>query len=238
MADRQYNVGGTQSVPADWVLPDYLAVATKMAYAHFDGTLAAGSYVPCLRIKSDSGDVVCEAVGAEAVAAGASVNVSWFPDAELSSSATFSGCRIWNSASQVISDASLSPGAYGFPLVFDSVIFDTDGYSDLGAHNDRLTIPRSGYYLVGGCVATYLSGAEFEFQVLIAVNGAVNQIVSDAYAVPAANPLSASTAAPSTLYHFTAGDYVQLVEAQQSGMDLTAPSQEPLVPIFWIERVG
>ena len=79
MADRQFKVGGMQSCPADWTLPASLQIILKTAYASFNGSGAASSFLPCLRIKSDSGDVAFEAVAQTQVAAGASADVTWFP---------------------------------------------------------------------------------------------------------------------------------------------------------------
>lgn len=78
MADRQYRPLGTVSAPADWNLPASLEITPKTAYAKFDGTSAAGPYLPCLRIISDAGIVAAEAVATTQVAAGASVDASWF----------------------------------------------------------------------------------------------------------------------------------------------------------------
>lgn len=79
MADRQFVAPfATHPAPADWVLAAALEIQPKIAYAHFDGTSAAGSWVPCLRLISDSGHTACEAIAGTAMAAGASADVSWF----------------------------------------------------------------------------------------------------------------------------------------------------------------
>lgn len=79
MADRQFKVGGVIPAPADWVLPSTLQIIPKMAYASFDGSGAGASFLPCLRIISDSGQVAAECVVGTSVAAGASADVTWFP---------------------------------------------------------------------------------------------------------------------------------------------------------------
>lgn len=79
MADRQFNVGGVQSCPADWLLPSSLQIIPKTAYASYNGTSASGSFKPCLRVRSDSGHVAYEAVSDTIVAAGGSADVTWFP---------------------------------------------------------------------------------------------------------------------------------------------------------------
>lgn len=79
MADRQFNVGGTLTAPADWLLPASLEVIPKTAFAKFDGSGASVAWVPCLRIISDSGHVAAEAVASTSVPAGGSADVTWFP---------------------------------------------------------------------------------------------------------------------------------------------------------------
>jgi hypothetical protein len=84
MPDRQFVAPfGTKSAPADWTLQAALEIAPKMAHAKYDGSGAAGSYRPCLRLISDSGHVAAECVSEIIVAAGASADVSWFPGADL-----------------------------------------------------------------------------------------------------------------------------------------------------------
>lgn len=80
MADRQFVAPfGSHAAPADWRLPASLQIAPKASYAKFNGAGAAGAFKPCLRIISDSGHVVAEAVSEIVVAAGASADVTWFP---------------------------------------------------------------------------------------------------------------------------------------------------------------
>lgn len=88
MADRQFVLGGTESAPADWVPPASLEIIPKTAFATFDGAGAAGAFLPCLEIISDSGHVVGQYVTEASVAAGGSVSVSWFPGGELEPEST------------------------------------------------------------------------------------------------------------------------------------------------------
>jgi hypothetical protein len=77
--DTQIHPTGTLAVPADYVIPASAELLLKNAYAHFDGSGAAGSYLPLLRIISDAGSTVVEAVADTTIAAGASADASWFP---------------------------------------------------------------------------------------------------------------------------------------------------------------
>lgn len=79
MADRQYKPLGTVNAPADWVLPANLELLVKRAFAHFDGTGAAGAFLPTLQVLDDAGRTVLEVPQDASVAAGSSVEASWAP---------------------------------------------------------------------------------------------------------------------------------------------------------------
>jgi hypothetical protein len=49
------------------------------AFAHFDGTAAAGAFLPCITYYSQDGKILARAFPSSSVAAGASADVSWFP---------------------------------------------------------------------------------------------------------------------------------------------------------------
>lgn len=75
----QYRPLGTVSTPASWTLPASLEIQLEAVFAHFDGSGAAGSYLPTVEIVSDAGDTVVEIPQDSAVAAGSSVEGSWAP---------------------------------------------------------------------------------------------------------------------------------------------------------------
>lgn len=79
MPSRQFVAPfGTPSAPAEWDISYGLDLLVRTAYASYDGSAAAGAFLPCLRLISDSGHVAVEAVADTEVAAGGSANVSWF----------------------------------------------------------------------------------------------------------------------------------------------------------------
>lgn len=79
MADTQVNPLGTVAAPADWVLPDAQILTLGALFAHFDGSGAAGAYLPTVQIISDSGHTVLEVAQTAVVLAGLSVEASWAP---------------------------------------------------------------------------------------------------------------------------------------------------------------
>lgn len=109
MADRQFSVGGVLAAPAAWVLQDALDIVVKTAYASYDGSGAAGAYIPCLRIISDSGHIASEIVAPTEYPAGASVDVSWFRGLAASASSGSSG-----SGPAVIFDSTATGNIGGF----------------------------------------------------------------------------------------------------------------------------
>lgn len=138
MADRQFVLGGIESAPADWVLPASLEIIPKTAYAAFDGTNAAGPFLPCLEIVSDSGHVVGYYPVADEVAAGASVVVSWFPGADVDQDggASSGGGTIQSVASPT---STILVGEPSGPAV--TVDLPATGVV-AGTYGDALTVPQ------------------------------------------------------------------------------------------------
>jgi hypothetical protein len=77
--DRQIHPTGVVSAPGDYVIADSAELLLKNAFAKFDGSGAAGSFKPLLRIISDAGSTLIEAVSDTEIAAGESADASWFP---------------------------------------------------------------------------------------------------------------------------------------------------------------
>jgi hypothetical protein len=79
VADTQIHPTGTLSTPADYVIPDSAELILKGARASYNGSGAATSFIPLLRIISDAGTTSLEFVADTTVAAGGSADVTWFP---------------------------------------------------------------------------------------------------------------------------------------------------------------
>lgn len=77
--NAQFAPLGTVSAPADWNIPSNIVLSPSVVFAHFDGTSAAGSFVPTLQILSDSGHVVAEIPQDVTIAAGSSCEATWAP---------------------------------------------------------------------------------------------------------------------------------------------------------------
>lgn len=95
MADRQFNPLGTVNAPADWTLPPRLQILLKQVRASFDGTAAAGSFQPLLRIITDSGHIEGEYPCGTTIAAGASADCTWFPGVVATSTSSTSTSGLW-----------------------------------------------------------------------------------------------------------------------------------------------
>jgi hypothetical protein len=77
--EKQFIPLGNESAPAGWTLPPSLTLTPQAIFANFDGTGAAGSFIPTLKIVSDSGHTVASIPQSGSVAAGASVEATWGP---------------------------------------------------------------------------------------------------------------------------------------------------------------
>lgn len=79
MPDVAINAQQVQQAGQGYTVPDSLALLLKNVRASYNGTSAAGSFVPVLRIVSDAGLTVGEYRVSGSLAAGASADVTWFP---------------------------------------------------------------------------------------------------------------------------------------------------------------
>lgn len=119
----QYLPLGNVNAPASWTLPAALQLQLGAVFAHFDGTSAAGSYIPTLQIVSDSGNTCLEIPMESSVAAGSSVEASWAPFLRSASTSTSSVQTAPSVAtfyrSQVFTDPALTvpPDISGQPII-------------------------------------------------------------------------------------------------------------------------
>lgn len=79
MAETQVLGWGTQSAPAERVTKDAERFTLLAVNATFDGTAAASSFLPCVEVISDAGEVVARCPTDSAVAAGGSAEVTFAP---------------------------------------------------------------------------------------------------------------------------------------------------------------
>ena len=92
--DRQVLVAGTAPAPALFTVPGNGQISPKVVFAHYDGTSAAGTYQPTLKIISDGGEVVAICPIGSSLAAGVSADVSWFLGAELEEPTSGTGAGV------------------------------------------------------------------------------------------------------------------------------------------------
>ena len=128
-------------------------------------------------------------------------------------------CRVYMSAALSVANTTNTA------VTFNSERFDTDTMHSTSANTDRITFTTAGTYLVGANLGWAASTAGSRY-VDFLVNGAT-QIPGEA--VEAYDEAGFGTMqAPSTLYAFTAGQYVTLRVRQNSGGALNLDTCE-----FW-----
>ena len=141
MTDRQFNPLGSATAPAEWVLPASLQILLKNVYASFDGSGAAGSFVPALTIKSDSGHTVGTYPCATTVAAGGSADVTWFPGVGGGGAG---GDYIFLSE-QVVANDGDPLGFSGIPQSYRHLVVELTGGTNGGAGEADLLVAWNGY---------------------------------------------------------------------------------------------
>ncbi len=88
--DQQVLVVGQAAAPTHTTIPGNGQIRPKCIYAHYDGTAAAGAFVPALKITSDGGEFVGWCPAPTTVVAGASAEVTWFQGVGLTAAAASS----------------------------------------------------------------------------------------------------------------------------------------------------
>jgi hypothetical protein len=131
-------------------------------------------------------------------------------------------CRVFNSANISI------PNTTATALTFNSERFDTDTMHSTSVNTGRITFTTAGTYLVGGGIS-FASNATNSRQLDIRLNGAT-VIASD---VIGANPADVTRLTVSTLYAFSATDYIEIVAYQSSGVALNALASANFSPEAW-----
>lgn len=144
----------------------------------------------------------------------------------------FSGARVYSSLASIsIANSTLTA------VSFNSERFDTDNYHEGVTHPTRLTIPVSGYYVIGACLFWAAAGGGWR-SVRIRVNG-TQDIVENAFDSPGSADVIVQPL--STLWQFTAGDYAELYAFQSSGGALNilgagTAGVGGIGPEFWITK--
>lgn len=78
MADEALLAAGVVEAPFNYTIPGAQEIILKSVAASFDGTGAAGSFIPTLQFVAPNGTILASC-NAPMLAAGASADVSWFP---------------------------------------------------------------------------------------------------------------------------------------------------------------
>lgn len=94
MPDISIHDPSVASAPKAYTITGSLEVVIKSVTGSFDGTSAAGSWVPAVQVVDPSGFVIGTFPAGQTLAAGASADVSWFPG--IGAGTTSSGTRTLN----------------------------------------------------------------------------------------------------------------------------------------------
>lgn len=122
----------------------------------------------------------------------------------------FSGCSVYKSAaSQTISNST------GTNITFDAEQFDTDSYHSTTTNTERLTVPKTGYYLLSGNIDWQGSSTGYR-QMTFQKNGAD---LLYTYSTPNSSSNSTNN---SYIAYASANDYFVLRVWQNSGGNLLA----------------
>jgi hypothetical protein len=152
--DAQIHPIGVKDAPADYVVPDSAELLLKGVYARFDGSGAAGSFKPLVRIISDAGSTVIEYVSDTTIAAGASADASWFPHVGGAAAAAASGspvfARAWNDGLsgdpfQTVNAGATNNASFAHAETTDSAVVS---FRTVVHTNDTADLKATGTYIM------------------------------------------------------------------------------------------
>lgn len=117
----------TAAAPKDYPLTGTQELLLRVVRAVMDGSAASGSYLPAVQMIAPSGDVMWSAVPSDPVAAGGSVDVSWFPGGNLEQGATqAAGITLVTSPRGTISVGSPAGPTVNLDLASSGVVTSLD----------------------------------------------------------------------------------------------------------------
>ena len=137
------------------------------------------------------------------------------------------GARVYNSANQIIGNASWTN------LTFDSERYDTDTIHSTSSNTDRLTAARAGKYIIIAQVKFAASTVGMR-GIRFLLNGATGI----SYLTRDANATAVDRLNLSTIYNLAAGDYVTVGVYQSSGGNLDVIAAGNETNEFMMQRIG
>lgn len=220
MADVSILVAGQAATPLDYTVPNAQEILPKTCCATFDGTGAAGAFLPAIVVESDGGIPVAIPIGTE-VAAGASAFVSFFPGGRVASTASASTAA-WFFAKRETAQTvtTVNPRVrvhFTHIVTSDSSVFTTS--------SDAL----GGTIVTGNKAGIYFASAQAGWHPNATYPNSVN-VVTDFFGVSvgANSPLSASVSASDPV-----GEITNVHDAMLAVTDGILPGEISMVVENW-----
>lgn len=231
MADRTLTQSAVEAAPDDYLIPSGPDLALKTVTAHLDGSGAAGAWFPALQVLDPAGTPVWTAVAPTAVAAGASVDASWFRGVAGETTTLSVPGLMW--ASVEISGAfAITDSTNGNIVTWHDAIDDTGSPTPFfnSLHPTRMTAPISGYYLSLGNLEFDAIPVDTNLGCYLYKNGATG--LNFSYEFNTRTILSADGAGSASynlqggthgVFFLNAGDYLELLAYVQPSTGVTFP---------------
>lgn len=192
MADIALLASQADDAPLGYQVPGAQEIILKSITASFDGTGAAGTFVPTLQILAPNGAVLAACPVSTQVAAGASADVSWFPRGGLNTSGSYTpptAWQIWTDSATIAAGARMvltwadpgthlpdSSGGAPFPFLDLSDVLDPAVLTD-GNYSVAVAVSTSDRAAVGDYLLVDLfiaqAGADYSPETTIDVGANV-----------------------------------------------------------------
>lgn len=162
-ADVTISTGGGQGAPLDYPVPGAVELVLKQLKASYNGASAAGAFVPTVQLLTASGVEVGSWTASQALAAGASADVTWFPG--VSSEAATSAGSLTPFYNVLLAASAPSFDIVGIPANGGSLAFITYLRSDeAGVINTEAKVTVNGLSTGSGISYEYWDSRGFTDQ--------------------------------------------------------------------------
>ncbi len=216
-------VAGVKTFSSSPIIPDPTTDLQAATKKYVDDTAFAGTPNASETIKG-----IVEIATAAQVSAGTDTGETGaflvVRPSEILSRTTTKSARVYQNTGTSLGTGNTD----GAAMEFQVEAFDTNSFHDNAVNNSRLTIPTTGKYLVGGSMMD--TGSNLTAKVQIKLNGTTFIAGSGFSGGNGITP----TAAVSTIYEFTAGDYIELFGASVSS---SRTSSGDIRTNFWITSI-
>ena len=240
VADVSILDSSVHAAPKGYTVKGAQEIIVRSVTASFDGTSAAGSFVPAVQIVDPSGFVTGTYPLDSPLAVGALADISWFPGLGAGSSSPTDPMMF--ARVELVGDLTIATGDPGALISWNAATFDLGSPNPFwtSLHPARLTAPVTGYYLsiVNPIWDDAAALPDGELATYFYIN-TETPLITTSKGKEASFPLTQNITFPHFsfpgqshgIYHLNAGDYAVLNAFADTGSGAGSPATIKLLDL-------